>query len=68
MCLLLFPFFILQSSTPILCLTTPSRINLQVLSSLLSAAQAGVYISTAPAHHFQAATAPANHFQVAPSP
>ena len=49
-------------------MTTLSATNPQVVSSLLSAAQAGVYISTAPAHHFQAATAPASHFQVPQPP
>merc|ERR1711892_1485703 len=39
-----------------------------VLSLCVAAASAGVLISNAPAHHFQAATAPADHFLAATAP
>merc|ERR1712198_292686 len=39
-----------------------------VLSLCAGLSQAGVLVSNAPAHHFQAATAPADHFLAATAP
>merc|ERR1712198_82492 len=39
-----------------------------VLSLCAGLSQAGVLVSNAPAHHFQAATAPADHFAAATAP
>merc|ERR1712126_26660 len=49
---------------------TSSSISMKflILSACLAVSQAGVLISTAPAHHFQAATAPADHFLAATAP
>merc|ERR1712083_613790 len=48
----------------------PELINMKlfVLSFCVATSSAGVLISTAPAHHFQAATAPADHFLAATAP
>merc|ERR1739838_864634 len=44
------------------------RMKFLVLSACLAVASAGVLVSNAPAHHFQAATAPADHFSAATAP
>merc|ERR1712234_87833 len=44
------------------------KMKLLVLSLCAGLSQAGVLVSNAPAHHFQAATAPADHFLAATAP
>merc|ERR1712156_454608 len=44
------------------------RMKFLILSACVAAASAGVLVSNAPAHHFQAATAPADHFLAATAP
>merc|ERR1712013_145689 len=48
--------------------TTHNKMKSFVLSLCVAAASAGVLVSNAPAHHFQAATAPADHFLAATAP